>query len=413
MKQLWIVIRHEYLNFTNTKSFKIVTLIFSLLIIGGLSFPRIADFFSSDNNSTDSGGSADSKIAVIDHLHDENLISALNLSLETIEVVDQQTEAEIKEAVASEDYDFAIVINSITDFNYIIADSSLYDNTQLAISNIFQENYENNALLAKGLTKEEIQEIKGQQINYEVIQTGVDSANYFLFTYIIIMVLYISILMYGQQVATGVATEKSNRAMETLITSANPRNLFFGKIIGSGLAGLTQIIIFALAVLIGYNLNKAYILNIPFIATFFDIPTHVLVYSLLFFIFGFFLYAFLYGALASTVSKVEEVAPVISPITFIFIAGFMITTMSTSGDSLNSTLLIVSSYIPFFSPMAMLSRVAMTSVPIYEVAISIAILVATTILIGLAASKIYHFGVLYYGNRLNMKKLITAMRHKK
>ena len=96
---------------------------------------------------------------------------------------------------------------------------------------------------------------------------------------------------------------------------------------------------------------------------------------LVFFLLGFLIYAFLYGAISSTVSKLEDINTAVQPVTFLFIIGFMVVMFSMSSGSVDNILMQICSYIPFTSPMAMFTRIAMSTVPWYEIAISIGILV--------------------------------------
>ncbi len=124
-----------------------------------------------------------------------------------------------------------------------------------------------------------------------------------------IFALYIVIIMYGQMIATSVATEKSSRAMELLITSAKPVSMMFGKVIAACLAGLIQLIAVFGTGLVCFQLNRSYWKDNQLISSVFDMPVWLLGYMLLFFILGFFIYAFLYGAIGSTASKVEDINP--------------------------------------------------------------------------------------------------------
>lgn len=123
----------------------------------------------------------------------------------------------------------------------------------------------------------------------------------------------------------------------------------------------------------------------------------MLLYNLLFFVFGFLLYAFLYASLASLVSRMEEMATVIMPVTFLCIITFMIVMMSMSTGSVDSPLMVACSFIPFTSPMAMFTRIAMGDVAPWQIALSVVILIGSTIGIGILAASIYRLGVLLYG----------------
>ena len=97
------------------------------------------------------------------------------------------------------------------------------------------------------------------------------------------------------------------------------------------------------------------------------------------------------------------------PITFIFIGALMVVIFSMSSGTVDNTIMMICSYFPLTSPIAMFSRIAMSTVPWYEIAISIVILIASTFGIGVLSAKIYRIGVLLYGNPPKLGKLIRTV----
>ena len=142
----------------------------------------------------------------------------------------------------------------------------------------------------------------------------------------------------------------------------------------------------------------------------FDIPVELLIYMLVFFVLGFLIYAFLYGAIGSTASKLEDINTSVMPITMLFIVGFIVVVFSMTSGEIDTTLMKICSYIPFTSPMAMFTRIAMSTVAWYEIAISIAVLVGSVVGIGILAAKIYRIGVLLYGTPPKLSAIIDAIR---
>lgn len=175
------------------------------------------------------------------------------------------------------------------------------------------------------------------------------------------------------------------------------------------MAGFIQITAVFGAAVICFNINKSYWADNNMIKSIFDIPADLLVYMLVFFILGFLIYAFLYGAVGSTVSKLEDINTAVMPVSLIFIFGFFVVMFSMSGGSVDTLLVKVCSFIPFTSPMAMFTRIAMTAVPLYEIAISIVILIASVIGIGVISAKIYRVGVLLYGNAPKPAAIIKSI----
>ena len=218
------------------------------------------------------------------------------------------------------------------------------------------------------------------------------------------------IMLYGQLVATNVATEKSSRAMEVLITSAKPASMMFGKVLASCIAGFAQLIaVFGSAILF-YGVNKSAWNDNMMIASFFNIPVDLFVYMLVFFALGFLVYAFLYAAVGSTASKLEDINTSVLPITFLFIIAFMIVVFAMAGGNVDTTLMKICSYIPFISPMAMFTRICMSTVAWYEIAISIAVLIGSTVGIGFLSAKIYRVGVLLYGRKPTIVSIFKEIR---
>ena len=195
--------------------------------------------------------------------------------------------------------------------------------------------------------------------------------------------------------------------MELLITSAKTKNLMFGKILGAGCAGLIQLVVIFGSAFVLFNINKGSWADNQIINSIFNMPISIVLYIILFFVLGFFIYAFLYGAVGSLVSKVEDLNTAATPITFLFIIAFMIVMFSLGSGDVDSPLIIAASYIPFTSPMAMFVRITMGDIAAIEIITSVAILIASTVGIGLLSAKIYRLGILMYGKPVN---LISAIK---
>lgn len=141
----------------------------------------------------------------------------------------------------------------------------------------------------------------------------------------------------------------------------------------------------------------------------FDMPPSLLGFMLIFFVLGFFIYAFLYGAIGSTVSKLEDINTSVMPITMLFIIAFFVVMFSFASSNVDNILMKVCSFIPFTSPMAMFTRIAMSTVPWYEIVLSIAILIGSVIGVGVVSAKIYRVGVLLYGTTPKIGSIIKAV----
>ena len=293
---------------------------------------------------------------------------------------------------------------------YYVENMSLYDaNADIAREALTQV-WRTNALMAGGLSAEEAVDIMSFTVTGEAVSLGKNQMDNFFYTYIMIFALYMVVLLYGQMVSTSVATEKSSRAMEVLITSAKPVAMMFGKVIAACLAGLIQLVAVFGSAMVFYKINEDYWGDNPIITSIFDIPADLLVYMLIFFVLGFLIYAFLYGAIGSTASKLEDINTSVMPLTFVFIIAFIVVITSMSGGDVNNLAMRICSYIPFTSPMDMFTRIAMSSVPLYEIIISIGILIASVVGVGVVSAKIYRVGVVLYGTPPKLSAIIKAVR---
>ena len=284
------------------------------------------------------------------------------------------------------------------------------DRFSYQLENAMLHRYKQLSFGAYGISDGEVDSILNASVTGTVRIIGKDQMENFFYTYILIFVLYFAIILYGQLVASSVATEKSSRAMELLITSTDPRSLMFGKVLGTSLAGFLQLALILGSAYLFYNLNASYYTDVAIIQSIFAIPLSMLLYNLLFFVFGFLLYAFLYASLASLVSRMEELSTVIMPVTFLCIIAFMIVMFSMSAGSVDNLLMVACSFIPFTSPMAMFTRIAMGDVASWQIALSVTILIGSTIGVGLLAASIYRLGVLLYGTPPKPNQIIRMLK---
>jgi ABC-2 type transport system permease protein len=230
-----------------------------------------------------------------------------------------------------------------------------------------------------------------------------------LLVYVLLLFLYITILMYGLQVAMGVVEEKSSRIMEILVTAVRPVELMMGKVVGIGLAGLTQagiVVVAGLMLLaIGGSLSSAISTSGVDIAL---VPAGTLILFLVFFLLGYLLFAALYGALGSLVSRTEDVNSITGPLTIVMVGVYLISIAALSNPDADYIKWL--SFVPFFTPMLMFIRVALSNPPIWEIALSIALLIAAIFLCTWLAAKIYRIGVLMYGKRPSFRDVFRMLR---
>ena len=397
MKQFGKILKFELKGYMRNKVFVGITIFLVVAIAVVMFIPNIIAAFESDEGDV----TPTDLPTMLVYAEDENLSAIVkeyfgNAFVDYNVKVAEGSVDELKNDIISGNAECAFVMNSASSYTYYVNNLSMYDSNTAIADTVLQEVYRINAMVQNGLTPEQAGEIMSVQIESGTETLGKDQMQNFFYTYIMIFALYMVILLYGQMVATNVATEKSSRAMEVLVTSAKPTSMMFGKVLASCIAGFSQLVlVFGTAILL-YNVNKEALSN-PLIASIFDIPIELFIYLIVFFVLGFLIYAFMFGAIGSTASKLEDINTSVMPITFLFIIAFMVVMFSMGSGSVDNTAMLVCSYIPFTSPMAMFTRICMSTVAWYEIAISIAILIGSTVGIGVLSAKIYRVGVLLYG----------------
>ena len=406
MGQFWKILKFELKGYLHNKVFVGVTVFLVVVLALVLFFPRFMDVLGGDDS--DSPEPAGERDVMLLKGGDERALAAFTEAFPEYEV--RLEDGDVQSPVTAGDAACAVELASLTRFTYLVDNLSLYDDNAQRVSEVLTDLYRLTALSEAGVPAEEVERIMATEPTFEVVSLGVDQGQNFFYTYIMIFALYMVILLYGQMVATNVATEKSSRAMELLVTSARPTSMMFGKVLASGIAGLTQIVCIFGSALLFYHLNASFWAGNEFMGLFFDMPVSLLVYMIVFFILGFFIYAFLYGAIGSTASKLEDINTAVMPVTLIFIAGFMVVVFGMSSGSVDNPLMVACSYIPFTSPMAMFTRIAMSHPAGWEIAVSVTLLAASCVGIGVVAAKIYRVGVLLYGSKPKLGDIFKALK---
>ena len=416
MKQFGTILSFELKSYFKNKVFVGITVFLVAMIAIVMCFPRVSAMFASDETDTAEVTSEVEGVMLIKAQSPEQadlaeeVFSAVFTNYEV-----RGTEEEIsviREQILSGEAECAFVMTGDTSYTYYVNNLSMFDMNMEIATEVLQQLYQMTAMMESGITPEMTAAIMGIEITGEVENLGVNQADNFAYTYIMIMALYMVIALYGQMVATNVATEKSSRAMELLVTSAKPTAMMFGKVLASCLAGLIQLTaIFGSAVLF-YQLNKSYWGSNAIVGSIFNIPPELLVYMLVFFVLGFLIYAFLFGAIGSTATKTEDINTSTLPLMYLFIIAFAVVMFSMTSGSVDNTLMKVCSYIPFTSPMAMFTRIAMSTVAWYEILISIGVLIGSVIGIGVISAKIYRVGVLLYGTTPKIGAILKAVFHR-
>ena len=230
---------------------------------------------------------------------------------------------------------------------------------------------------------------------------------------VFVVLIFIILVIYGMWVAAGVVAEKASRVMELMISAASARQLVLGKVLGIGAAGLTQyafVLAPALVTLLVEDRIAVALLGpggsvAPSLAAL--SPQLLLAYAA-FFVLGFTLYALIYAAAGSLVSRAEDLQVIALPLSLVAIGGYLLAIMALSGGG--GSLIRIASFVPFWSPFVMLTRLTIGRVEPWEVALCFALLIVTIVVTTWLATRVYAAGVLLYGQRPGLRSLIAAVR---
>ena len=225
--------------------------------------------------------------------------------------------------------------------------------------------------------------------------------------------IFISIVIYGMWVAQGVVAEKMSRVMELLVSAASARQLVIGKAIGIGLAGGTQtlfVLVPALVVLAVEDVIARAILGqgVGIASSLTALSPGLVLGFAAYYLLGFALYSLVYAAAGSLVSRAEDLQIIALPLSLIAIVGYFQGILALTGGI--TGFIRVASYVPFWSPFVMVTRLAVGRVDPWELVLSLGLLVATIVVVGVIAIRIYAAGVLLYGQRPGLRAYVAAAR---
>lgn len=240
------------------------------------------------------------------------------------------------------------------------------------------------------------------------------------------ILIYMFILLYGNMVMQAVLEEKKSRIVEVMVSSVKPVNLLIGKIVGIGLVGITQLVIWGVLLGILFSGLSLFISSPEQAAAMstdmgdFDMEAlvgsimsvnwfEIALYFLIFFVGGYVLYASIFAMFASAVDSEEDTSQFMTPVTLLIMFAFFAGFYSVSNP--DGPLAFWTSLIPFTSPIVMMVRIPF-GIPLWEKLLSVALLYGTFILISIFAAKIYRVGILMYGKKPTLKEMMKWAKYK-
>ncbi|WP_342438198.1 ABC transporter permease [Paenibacillus sp. FSL L8-0436] len=425
MNKMGTIIGFTFKNKVRTKAFLITTLILVVLLSIGMNIPYMVKQFQGDD------GSAKNQVQIGVVAEDGNRVAELLQAYSPPEGVTPVTispyatadDAALKKGLDEENIEGYITLGAqsgegIPAVTYYSKNGEIDSDVQSYLQNALQQ-ANTQLIVGDKLTAEQVAamytpvSIGTQQISSEgagnegAAKESPPIINYVI-VYALLMLFFMSIMMTGNMISAEITSEKSSRIMEILITSAAPLTQMFGKVIGIFLVGILQIAVISASVAANLMLPHNASILTDFDLDLGQLDISILLYGLVLYILGYFLYALMYAAVGSIVSRTEDLGQAIMPILML---GFVNLYLPMFSISVPDTMLVkVASFVPFTSPLSMLLRIGVGEVATWEILVSILILLATTLLFGWLAAKIYRTGVLMYGKRPSIKEIRKAMK---
>jgi ABC-2 type transport system permease protein len=431
MRNIWLIIQREYLARVRTRSFLVLTLLLpgimtvlmmlpaKLATMGDktqhlvvvTSNPQLGEIvrqtLSAPDSDDDDDSTSDSKASKTKPEQDY-----------TIDVDPNPTDAEravLRDKVSSKAIDGylwlsddAIASGKVTWTSRNVASSTERTHLSETVNRVIEQQ----RLSANGITGDRaetlLKPVKVQAVRIDRGREATGSGTGKLLEVVVmVMLLYMAVLLYGISVMRSVLEEKNSRILEVLLSSASSTELMTGKLLGVGAVGLTQIL--AWTVMAGVFALPALAAQAAFSDL--QIPVGVLVAFAVFFFLGYFLYSTIYatiGAITTTEQEGQQLQFVV--VVPLVLSVFMLNAVVRSPDA---PAMVWMSMVPFFSPILMYARIVVQTPPMWQIALSLLILIGTTAGILVLCARIFRVGILIYGKRPNLPEILKWLKYAK
>lgn len=421
MNEIRTLIKREYKEAVFKKSFIVITLLTPLIMIALGTVPSLLVMMETEEairiNVVDQTNFVFDRLQTTlnDTLNDgssrymlERIETPLN---EPQSILDDQKKRIEDEEIDGLLYIPAQVIENDEIFYYAKNVANIDLNRRL--KSTVEEIVSNHRIKKSGLDPQIINELtKAVKLKtVKIVKGGEESERGFLEeyfgTFIFVLILYVTLLLYGNAIMRSIVQEKTSRIIEVLLSASNSFQLMSGKILGQGFVGLTQYLIWAVfgvaLVIFGGKV-------LPVSGDFFNFSPMIFVYFVLFYMLGYFLYSTIYAAVGAMTNTDQEAQQVATPIVFLLIIPIMLLGFLVKNP--DSTLVVALSLIPFFSPIIMFARINLTTPGTGEILLSIIILILTILFLIWLVSRIYRVGILMYGKRPTLPEIVKWVRYK-
>ncbi|KOP30216.1 ABC transporter [Exiguobacterium sp. BMC-KP] len=390
--------RFNLLQKLRAKSFLISTVLMVLFLVGFGNIERILDWFSGD----------DPKVALVSELSTD-LRPALKKAGVTSDITTKNyTVAEARKAVDRGTFDAVAIVQDSYDVTLVSASPESELQTQVAT--VVKQVRDQAVITDAEIDPNVLASLaKPVPVKQELTSTGGKSEDELFaasaLVYVLLFLMYFTIAIYGGMIVTEIANEKSSRVMELLISAASPIQHMLAKILSIATVSLVQ-----LSILVGVGYYSAQSSSLFDQLSLDSLSARTIIYLFVFFLLGYFLYATLLAALGSLVSRVEDAQQVTLPVILLIVAAFMISMFSLNAPT--NQAVVVLSFVPFFTPMVMFLRVMLTDVPVWQVSISLILMLISITLALFVGTKFYRGGVLFYGSNplKQLRRILSGRR---
>ena len=412
MHNVWLIAKREYLERVRTRAFMISTILIPLLMGGGIVGSVL---LSAKTKST-------SHIAIVSR--DQQLATDLQAELAngkenkmTVDVISPgnvETRKTLDAELADKALDGYLWItpanrdNDRPTFAYTprsAGDIATKGNITGALRTVLMRE----RLQHQGMVASDVDSLM-QPVKVDTTQAGknADTLTAFVGAYVLFFLMYFVIMLYGMNVARSIIEEKTSRVFEVLLATIRPEEMMAGKVIGVGSVGLTQVAIW---------LGTAIVLTSTALVSSFTggAATHVSIsaaqigFFIVYFLLGFLLYSSIAAALGAMTNSEQELQQLnmflVMPLAVcMFSLGAVISNPS-------GTVATVLSLIPFCTPLVMYLRISLATPPVWQIALSIVLMIVTIYAILWVASRIYRVGILMYGKKPNLPEIMRWLRY--
>ena len=413
MRKFIIVLRYELKEYFTNKVFMILTAMLAVLGVILLFLPRFMDMsdFTGVQIAGDNSGQEETEEGEKDtfiYLDKAGVVHKEILEGMFSDVIWQEAgdETEVAAAVEAREAAAGFVVTGASEYEYYVFNKSMTDRNTAFFDQAMKLFYRMDYCSRTGWDLEEITAMYDVPVTVTETVLNKDSESNYWYCYFLVIVVFMLIVYYGQMIAVSVTNEKSNRAIEVLVTSTSSDSLLFGKVIAGAIGGVFQMGVVLGAILLAYQANREQWGGM--LDMFLHIPAEVILAFTFFGLGGYLFYAFLYGAMGALVSKTEDVSKSVSGLMVVIMAVYFFSLINLM--DVDGKIIRILSFLPVSSYSTMFARIAMGTVAPWEILASFLILAASIAGTGLLGAKIYRMGTLRYGNPIKIGAALKDLK---